>query len=42
MLPRVVAIDDDEMFLTAIKTLFSEKQLPLATFNCPDKVSASR
>ena len=37
MLPRVVAIDDDEMFLTAIKTLFSEKQIPLATFANPEK-----
>ena len=37
MLPRVVAIDDDEMFLTAIKTLFSEKQIPLATFADPEK-----
>ena len=37
MLPRVIAIDDDEMFLTAIKTLFSEKQIPLATFADPEK-----
>ena len=37
MLPRVIAIDDDEMFLTAIKTLFSEKQIPLATFTDPEK-----
>ena len=32
MQARVVAIDDDELFLTAIQTLFSEKQIQLATF----------
>ena len=37
MLPRVIAVDDDEMFLTAIQTLFSEKQIPLATFTDPEK-----
>ena len=37
MNPRVIAIDDDEMFLTAIRTLFSERQIPLATFTDPEQ-----
>ena len=31
MPPRVIAIDDDEMFLTATQALFSDRQIPLAT-----------
>ena len=37
MNPRVIAIDDDEMFLTATRTLFSERQIPLATFTDPEQ-----
>ncbi|MAV91979.1 MAG: hypothetical protein CL676_11220 [Bdellovibrionaceae bacterium] len=37
MKPRVIAIDDDEMFLTGTKTLFNEKQIPLSTFANPEK-----
>lgn len=37
MKPRVIAIDDDEMFLTATQTLFNEKSIPLATFTNPEK-----
>jgi DNA-binding NtrC family response regulator len=41
MKPRVIAIDDDEMFLTATRTLFNEKQIPLATFSNPEKALRS-
>ncbi len=34
---RVIAIDDDELFLTAIQTLFSEKNIPLKAFSDPTK-----
>lgn len=37
MEPRVIAIDDDELFLTAVKSLFDQKQIPLATFTDPLK-----
>jgi DNA-binding NtrC family response regulator len=37
MKPRVIAIDDDEMFLTATKTLFAEKKVPLNTFSDSSK-----
>ena len=37
MEPRVIAIDDDELFLTAVRSLFDEKQIPLSTFTDPLK-----
>jgi two-component system response regulator AtoC len=37
MKPRVIAIDDDEMFLTATRTLFNERRVPLVTFSNPEK-----
>ena len=39
--PRVIAIDDDEMYLTGTKALFNEKQIPLATFSDPKKALRS-
>ncbi|MCH2534246.1 MAG: sigma-54 dependent transcriptional regulator [Bdellovibrionales bacterium] len=37
MKARVIAIDDDEMFLTATRSLFNDKQIPLATFTNSQK-----
>lgn len=37
MKARVIAIDDDEMFLTATRALFNDKQIPLATYTDSQK-----
>ena len=41
MQPRIIAIDDDEMYLTGTKTLFNERHIPLATFSDPEKALRS-
>ncbi|MBT4761917.1 MAG: sigma-54-dependent Fis family transcriptional regulator [Bdellovibrionaceae bacterium] len=41
MKPRVIAIDDDEMYLKGTETLFNEKQIPIATFSDSSKAIRS-